>query len=194
MSRLVCLVVFASLILAGCSSLSVPKEFQKKAESLGAEYYASVKPEEFRIRHSINSNNPLSIDKTKLNFTVKLIHNDVVLEDLQLKGGLLLESEQDFVVKDDEKRLGLNLEHIYVIKLNEAAIESFREMQSILVNKIKPLVEKGKSDKKKTTPKGNLSIGFGFIAKYEQEKKPTKFQTEIMFSRQDDYLTMATLR
>ncbi len=183
MSRLVCLVVFASLILAGCSSLSVPKEFQKKAESLGAEYYASVKPEEFRIRHSINSNNPLSIDKTKLNFTVKLIHNDVVLEDLQLKGGLLLESEQDFVVKDDEKRLGLNLEHIYVIR-----------MQRILVNKIKPLVEKGKSDKKKTTPKGNLSIGFGFIAKYEQEKKPTKFQTEIMFSRQDDYLTMATLR
>ena len=182
------------IFLSGCASVTVSKEFQNKMEFFSEDYYASVKPEEFRIRHTTNSNNPLKMDDTELRFHVTLKYDDEVTEEHQLQGQLINMPADELVPLEQAHSFGFVPEQVSILKFDDEAINSFREIQNELESRIKPIVDKGRYEKSNGKPRGNLSIGFGFSAKYEKSDKPSKNVTEVLFSEPEGYITMVENR
>jgi hypothetical protein len=182
------------IFLSGCASVTVTEEFQNKMEFFSEDYYVNVMPEEFRIRHTINSDNRLKMDETKLRFNVTLKYDDKVTEEHLLQGHLIYVPVDELVPLEQAHSFGFEPEQVSILKLNDEGISSFREIQHQLESRIKPMVEKGLYEKSNGKPRGNLSIGFGFMPEYEKSAKPSKSVTEVLFSESEGYITMTMNR
>lgn len=89
--------------------------------------YLKIDPAEIRLRITSDNDAPLIVDGTRLNIAGETENGAQV----PLKGALLLESEEQLHPQESFLGWGYEPRHLWILKLDDAGIASFRTLQDL---------------------------------------------------------------
>lgn len=165
-----------------CSCVSIPITTMIKMSRYEIEDYLNIEPGDVRMRITSDSDDPLVLEKTTLK--IQITEKDGTKTDLG--GFLIMESEQDLTPARGLFSFGYQPEHVYVLKFDEQAVDSFRQVSRILMKRLKERREQEKLGIRDER-KGSLTIG----AAYDfRDRKKAGLIVEIMLHKKDGYFTL----
>lgn len=147
--------------------LSIPISTIARMATFSDDDFYAIDPTEVRMRITSDKDSSLQIDKTKLYFEVQKRDGAVA----RVAGPVTVEREERLAPKETFLGLGYQARHIYVLKLNEQGIASFRSFQQ--------------SVKKRDLASVSISLEFDF----ETTEKAT-IVVDLMLSKREGYFTV----
>jgi hypothetical protein len=177
------LVIVAITTLSGC--LSMPISTMVKMARYDVDDYLRMDPGVIRMRITSDSDDPLIIERTKLTVKIFTQWDEVTTS---LGGALVVESTQDLEPERGFFTIGYQPEHIYVLKFDDQAINSFNKLEQMFTKRFEE-IEKLKKQGLYVKPdkQGNLTLG----ADYDfRDKKPATLKIEVLLNKRDGYFTL----
>lgn len=170
----------STFVLTSCTTM--PISTMVKMSRFELEDIWRINPAIIRMRITSDNDDPLVLEKTKLNIQIRSPDG----EQNKLGGALLVESNRDLSPGKGFFSFGFQAEHIYILKLDEEAIKSFGEMR-VLMRKIREQKMQFEREGIKDIRKGSLTLGAAYDFK---DRKEARLIVELLLDKNEDYFVL----